>query len=548
MPDARMQPDQPVVGEGFIGAGADDEGPGGGFMAGEGEEIGSGSAERKATIDELMTGDEYVESLRDGRSVYIYGEKVNDVTTHPAFRNAVLSTRRLYDAMHDPATRDKICDVDQFGIRTHKFFHPAYSPADLLGGRDAIAEWSRLSYGFMGRTPDYKAAFMASLGGDPDWWSPFADNARNWYRKFASKGLFLNHVLINPPIDRKKPVHEVSDVYVHVVRETDGGIIVRGAKMLATASALTHGTFVAQNSAVSLEAGKAEDYALVFFVPMSEPKCKLLSRTSYEQRATSPYDYPLSSRFDENDAVAVFDDVFVPWENVLVYRNVDKAMGFYAGSGFFNRFQLQATTRLAVKMDFMCGLIWQGVSSNGTESFRGVQASVGEVILWRNLLWLITSAMALDPEPLSNGMVIPKVQYAAASRLVATSCWNEIHRIFETTLGGAPLVAPSSTADMQNPELRPLIDTFYRGSDGTDAEHRVKLFKLIWDTIGTEFGARHELYERNYSGNQDQIRLDALRFSRNRGDFDQFNAFVEKCMSEYDLGGWTASPWADAKW
>src|SRR5207253_6980481 len=116
----------------------------------------------------------------------------------------------------------------------------------------------------------------------------------------------------------------------------------------------------------------------------------------------------------------------------------------------------------------MCGLIWQGVSSNGTETFRGVQASVGEVILWRNLLWLITSAMALDPEPLSNGMVIPKVQYAAASRLVATTCWNEIHRIFESTLGGAPLVAPSSYQDLKSPELLPLIDAFYRGSDGTD--------------------------------------------------------------------------------
>ena len=148
MPDVRMHPDEPVVGEGFIGAGADDEGPGAGFMAADEEELGAGTAERAATVDELMTGDEYVESLRDGRGVYIYGEKVDDVTTHPAFRNAVLSTRRLYDAMHDPATRDKLCDVDRFGIRTHKFFHPAYSPQDLLGGRDAIAEWSKLSYGF----------------------------------------------------------------------------------------------------------------------------------------------------------------------------------------------------------------------------------------------------------------------------------------------------------------------------------------------------------------------------------------------------------------
>src|SRR5438876_8424493 len=108
MSEGRVETDQPVVGEGFIGGGPDEEGAGGGFMAGEGEELGSGTAERVATTDELMTGDEYVESLRDGRSVYIYGEKVDDVTTHPAFRNSVLSAKRLYDAMHDPATRDKI--------------------------------------------------------------------------------------------------------------------------------------------------------------------------------------------------------------------------------------------------------------------------------------------------------------------------------------------------------------------------------------------------------------------------------------------------------
>lgn len=543
MPNGSHQTDQPPVGAGFLGdRGPDDDAPRGTFLTGE--DFGGSPAGRTALIDELMTGDEYVESLRDGRNVYIYGEKVEDVTTHRAFRNAVLSIRRLYDAFHDPTTSDVLTDVDQFGIRTHRFFHPSYSAQDLVGGRDAIAEWQKLSYGFMGRTPDYKAAFMASLAGAPEFYEPFTDNARAWYKKYATKGLFLNHVLINPPVDRNRPVHEVEDVFVHVVRETDGGIIVRGAKMLATASALTHGTFVAQNSAVQLQEGASEDYALVFFVPLDAPGQKLLSRTSYEAKATSPFDYPLSSRFDENDAVAVFDDCFVPWENVLVYRNVEKAMGFYAGSGFFNRFQLQATTRLAVKMDFMAGLIAKGTAATGTDGFRGVQAAVGEVILWRNLAWLISSAMALDPEPLLNGMVIPKVQYAAASRLVATMSWNELHRIFETTLGGAPLVAPSSYQDLKSPELRPYIDAFYRGSDGTDAEHRVKLFKLVWDAIGSEFGARHELYERNYSGNQDQIRIDALKFSKARGDFDAFDSFVEQCMSEYDLDGWTASPWA----
>ena len=232
-----------------------------------------------------LTGAEYLESLRDGREVWIDGERVRDVTEHPAFRNSARSVARLYDALHDPSTSEVMTAEDRHGIRTHRFFMPSYSPADLLASREAIAQWARMSYGYMGRTPDYKASFMATLGADPEWYAPFGDSARHWYRTYAEQALFLNHVLINPPIDRDKAVHEVEDVYVHVIRERDDGIIVSGAKMLATGSAVTHATFVAQNSAVQLEEGKAEDYALVFIAPMDTPGKKLISRNSYESAA-----------------------------------------------------------------------------------------------------------------------------------------------------------------------------------------------------------------------------------------------------------------------
>ena len=264
-------------------------------------------SQKTAVIDDLMSGSEYLETLRDDRAVYLYGERVQDVTVHPAFRNSARSLARLYDALHKEELRDLMTTVDRFGIRTHRFFAPSYSAVELLAARDAIAAWARLTYGFMGRTPDYKAAFMATLGANPEFYSPFEENARQWYRRFASKALYLNHVLINPPVDRMKPVHEIADVFLHVVRETDRGAIVSGAKMLATGSALTNATFVAQNSATTLQQGKAEDFALVFIAPMDTPGTKLLCRPSYEQSARSPFDQPLSSRFDENDAVLIFD-------------------------------------------------------------------------------------------------------------------------------------------------------------------------------------------------------------------------------------------------
>lgn len=493
-------------------------------------------------MNRLLTGETYLESLRDGRDVWIDGERVKDVTVHPAFRNAARSVARLYDALHDPDLAEVMVAEDRQGITTHPFFMPAYTTDDLLAAREAMAVWARMSYGYMGRTPDYKASFMATLGADPDWYAPFADSARHWYRTYAEQALFLNHVLINPPIDRNKAVHEVEDVYVHVVEERDDGMVVEGAKMLATGSALTHATFVAQNSAAMLEPGRAEDFALAFIVPLGAPGMKLISRASYEAPVGAPWDYPLSSRFDENDAVAVFDRVFVPWEDVLVYRDVERATAFYAQSGFMPRYTLQSGTRLAVKLEFLCGLLTRGLEANGTNQFRGVQAKLGELIGWRNLIWSITSTLCHETQPGPGGSIVPALEYATLIRLFGTQAFPKAREIFTELLGGAPLVTPSSNADLLDEELRPLIDRYYRGSTG-DAHDRIKLFKLIWDAVGSEFGSRHAWYEVNYAGNQDQMRLDVLRFAQVRGLADRFDDLVESCLSDYDLEGWTDDTW-----
>ncbi len=194
-----------------------------------------------------LTGSEYLESLCDGREVWIYGERVKDVTAHPAFRNPARMIARLYDALHDPATHDVLtCATDTgSGGYTHKYFRAPSSAEELVGARDAIAAWARLTYGWMGRSPDYKAAFLANLGPHADFCAPYQDNARRWYREAQERVLFLNHALIHPPIDRHRPPDEVADVYVHVERETDAGLIVSGAKMVATGSALTHYNFIA---------------------------------------------------------------------------------------------------------------------------------------------------------------------------------------------------------------------------------------------------------------------------------------------------------------
>ncbi|MFZ2110123.1 MAG: 4-hydroxyphenylacetate 3-hydroxylase N-terminal domain-containing protein, partial [Roseiarcus sp.] len=264
-----------------------------------------------------MTGDEYLEQLRDGREVYIYGERVEDVTTHPAFRNTARMIARLYDALHDDKRKSRLLlptDTGNGGF-THAFFRAPKSVDDLIAGRDAIAEWARLTFGWMGRSPDYKASFLATLGANAEFYDPYQENARHWYRFCQERVPFINHAIIHPPVDRDRPPDEVSDVCVHVEKETDRGLIVSGAKVVATGSVLTNYTFVAHHGLIPLQ---DKSFATVFMLPTNAPGAKFICRTSYEMTATvmgSPFDYPLSSRLDENDAIFILDKVLVPWEN-----------------------------------------------------------------------------------------------------------------------------------------------------------------------------------------------------------------------------------------
>ena len=183
-----------------------------------------------------LTGDEYIESLRDGRTVYFHGEKVRDVTTHPAFRNSVQSIARMYDALHDPELRDVLtCETDTgSGGRTHKYFRVPHSADDLVGSRDAIAAWQRLVYGWMGRSPDYKASFLATLGAVPDFFGEYEDNARHWYAKAQEEVTYWNHAIVHPPVDRHLGADQAGEVCMHVVDERDDGVVVSGAKVVAT--------------------------------------------------------------------------------------------------------------------------------------------------------------------------------------------------------------------------------------------------------------------------------------------------------------------------
>jgi 4-hydroxyphenylacetate 3-monooxygenase len=403
----------------------------------------------------------------------------------------------------------------------------------------ALLCWARMTYGWMGRSPDYKASFLGTLGANADFYDPYQANARRWYRESQEKVLHWNHAIIHPPVDRNRPPDDVADVFVHVQDETDNGLIVSGAKVVATGSAITHLNFIAHYG-IPL---RKRQYALICTIPMDSPGLKLICRPSYAMTAAvmgSPFDYPLSSRLDENDTMFVLDKVLVPWENVFVYGDLDKASAFFPMSGFLPRLTLQGRTRLAVKIDFLAGLLLKAVQITGTKDFRGVQARLGEVLAWRNLMWALTDSMARNPDPWIGDTVLPNTNSGQAYRWFMTVGYPRIKEIMEQDLGSSLIYLNSHAADFANPEIRPYLDKYVRGSNGYDAVSRVKVMKLLWDAIGSEFGGRHELYERNYGGNHEAIRAEILAAQDAMGLTAAYEAFADQCLAEYDLTGWTA--------
>lgn len=486
-----------------------------------------------------MTGAEYLESLRDDREVYIYGERVPDVTTHPAFRNSARSIAGLYDALHEPEAEGILrvpTDTGNGGF-THPFFKTARSTDDLLAARSAIVAWQRRVYGWMGRTPDYKAAFFGTLRAHADFYGPFKDNALRWYAEAQERVLYFNHAIAHPPVDRDKPADRTADVCVHVESETDAGLVVSGAKVVATGSALTNANLIAHFGLPLRD----KRFGLVFTVPTNAPGLKFFCRASYEMAAAtmgSPFDYPLSSRLDENDSIMVFDRVLIPWENVFMY-DAGAANSFANGSGFLERFTFHGCTRLAVKLDFIAGCVLKAVEATGTSNFRGVQAQIGEILNWRDVFWALSDAMAKSPTPWSGGSVQPNLNYGLAYRTFMGTGYPRIREIILQTLGSGLIYLNSHASDWKNPDIRPYLDRYLRGSRGLQAIDRVKLLKLLWDAVGSEFGGRHELYERSYGGDHEGIKVQTLQAYQATGQASALKGFAEECMSDYDLDGWT---------
>ena len=479
------------------------------------------------------TGAEHLKSLRDGREVWLDGEKVGDVTNHPAYRNAVKAACALYDFQSDPEHAGYMTfESPTSGERVNRCWQLTRSLDELVTRRKAITAWSRLSGGWLGRSPDHIASSMVGqVMGMPVFERHSPERARALREYFGwarDEDVYMTYVIINPQADRDKGAGAQQDEYLAtgVVDEDSGGITVRGAKMLGTGSIMANEVLFANIQ--PLKPGE-EKYALSFALPMNAKGLKILSRRSYEESASTSYDYPLSSRFDENDALVYCDDVKVPWERVFVYRDVDAARAQFQDTYAHYMQNYQAQIRLMVKMQFLVGVARRICETIGTVRMPAVAEKLGHMAAQAAMVEGLVYGMESGGGEY-NGYFVPDRNLMYTAQVLTQQLYPEFITAMRELAGGGLIMLPSSARDFAVPELADLIGRTQKSAVGS-SEERVKFLKLAWDAIGSEFAGRHAQYEMFYAGAQFVTRAHAYRTY----DWDRATGLVDSVLDSYAL-------------
>ncbi len=455
----------------------------------------------------MRDGKAYIASLKDDREVWIDGERVKDVTQHPALAPAIQATAHLYDMQHDRALAATLGWTDPASGQTiGRTFQPPRTREDLVARRQATRLWMETSFGFMGRAPDFLNTVLMCLKAKSDYFgseSSERQQAVEAYVDFAAReDLFLTHGLNDPLPNKTKPRHaQEGNVVLHVDEETRQGLVVSGAKVVATAAAYANDALMfplPQNQVPG-----DEPYALAICIPVASPGLKIICRGSFMNPGRHQ-DFPLSSRFDEMDSVLVFDRVLVPWDRVFLHGNVNRMNGMYDYCRVREMTAHQTNVRLLVKLEFLYALLVRIARMLGHENTPWVAQSLGETAVYVEMLRasIIASEHEAKIDP-SNGIIYPQAASIVLGRVMGPRIYGEIVQKIRRLAGSTLMQAPGSLSILDG-EMGDLINRFYKGT-GSDALEKISLARLAWDVCGTEFGSRHQLYELFYAGDPDAI-------------------------------------------
>ena len=487
----------------------------------------------------LRTGEEHLKSIRDGRVIYIGDERVEDVTRHPAFRNAAQTVAALYDMKSDPANRE-LMSYEEDGGRHSIYFLRARSRDDLqrrMLGHRRIADFT---YGMFGRSPDHVASFISGMAMKSDALKPPCgrpDNLLAYYRYARDHDLYTVYAVLPPQAARNPEFYQRQNIPVptlRVVREDDDGVVISGMKMLATGAVFANEIWIGN---VLPLAPDQKMEAITCAVPCNAPGLRLWARQPMEPNCTSEFDSPLSYRYDESDSMLLCQDVKVPWERVFVHGDALLSRDIYITTPSHCFGNHQSNVRYWSKMRLLVGLCSRIANATGADQVPAVRETLGKMSSYEGMIAGMVHGQinALEDWP-GDGYVCFNRRMMYAALEWCTQNYSKFVDELRELCGGGVFQMPANISVMNDPALARDFATFWQ-TPQCDAITRMKLFKLAWDMVGSEFAGRHQQYEKFYAGAPFIVRNHAFRET----DWAALNKLVDDLMASYDY------PTADVK-
>ena len=483
----------------------------------------------------IRSGEEYLKSLRDGRVLYVGGERVDDVTTHPGFRNAARSYAKTFDARFDPRFRD-LLSFEEDGAR-HAMYYLRPRSRDDLERRTRSAEViADLTYGMMGRSPDFIGGYVSGAAMQPEVFDsgsrPFAANLLAYYERCKREDLFLSHAVTPPPRSKDESfagrAADTVPTGLAVTAERDDGVVISGLKMLATSAAFSDHVWIGN---IQPLAKGHEKESITCVIPANAPGLSLWSRKPFERYAVSEIDNPLAYRFDESDCVVICDEVKVPWEHIFTLDDIELSRQIYFRTPAHTLSNHQACVRYRSKLRLLLGLARRMTESSGIDTVPAVRDEIGHLAAQYGMIDGMIQGQIYDFADLGNGYVNYNRHMMYAAIYWCTQNYDHICSKVRELSGGGVLQMPADISVMENDDTRQTFEALWR-MPGHGALDRFKLYKLAWDLLGSDFAGRHMQYERFYMGPAYVVRSHNHR----ECDWGSVLEYVDELLQSYGPG------------
>ena len=476
------------------------------------------------------SGKQYLQGLKDNSAeVWLEGERVRDVTSHPGLRRGAQSVANLYDLQLDASVSDEMTYTSQTsGEQVGMSFVVPRTLEDLENRRKMMTRWARTSGGMLGRTPDYLNVILMACAEASSYFGAnrpeFAQNAIYYYQHARENDLALTHTLVN--VRRTRSAQGTTgtdeDVALHITDERDDGIVVKGARVLATLGPLSDEIMVFP-STVLRTTEDAWRYAFAFCIPCNTPGLKFVCRESFDI-GRSNFDHPLGSRFEEMDSIVLFDDVFIPWERVYLSGDIELCNTLFVATGSEAHMMHQVITKNVAKSEFLLGVACLMVESLGSGGIPQVQERVAELILDMGVMKACLRASEADAKIDQWGVVAPDKDHLEVARNLFPRMYPRMTELLQL-LGSSSLMMLPTEADFESPIQSEVNDIL--ATDDLSGLQRVKVFRLAWDIAASSFGSRQTLYERFFFGDPTRRAISLYNSYDKQPVMDRVKEFLE---------------------